>query len=214
MEVRYGPFAGMNYTREAAAERIIIPKLLGSFEKELHSVWNSALEQNSYETIIDIGCAEGYYSTGFATRTTAQVVAFDIEPRELSFAQDMAKTNGVRDRIRFAGWCTTNRLVQEARGRTLILSDCEGYESKLFTREVAGRLKRSDLLIELHGEAQELLPPILSESHDVTLIGTERRSPAQFSELEGFGPELAALALCEHRDPAQQWLWAEARRPD
>jgi len=210
--VRYAPFAGMTYTKEAAADRIIIPKLLGSFEQELHPIWDSALEPSSYETIIDIGCAEGYYSTGFAVRSKAQVVAFDVEPRELSFARGMAKSNGVCDRMRFAGWCTGEKLEQEARGRTLILSDCEGYESTLFTREIAGRLNRSDLLIELHGAAQAVLPGILSESHEVKLIGTEPRTPAQFAELDGFGPEVAALALCEHRDPAQKWLWAQARR--
>ena len=214
LNVRYGPFAGMTYTGEAAADRIIIPKLLGSFEEELHSIWNSVLDQSSYQTIIDIGCAEGYYSTGFALRTKAQLVAFDVEPRELSFAQDMVKRNGVSGRVRFAGWCTREKLVQEARGRTLILSDCEGYECKLFTPEVTGQLKHSDVMIELHGEAQELLPPVLAESHDVELISTTPRDPAQFAELEEFGPRLAALALCEHRDPAQQWLWAEARRQD
>ena len=211
MKVRYGPFAGMTYTERAAAARVIIPKLLGSFEQELHSILESAFKKNKYQTIIDVGCAEGYYSTGFALRTKARVLAFDVEPRELALARGMARTNGVEDRIEFGGWCTAQNLVQQAQRPAFILADCEGYERELFDRELASALSHVDLLIELHGDASVSLPTCFAASHDVTLVNVETRDPFRFQELSQFDSHLSSLALCEHRSPSQQWLWAESR---
>src|SRR5512141_1962908 len=38
LQVSYGPFAGMRYTPAAARNRLIVPKLLGTYECELHGI--------------------------------------------------------------------------------------------------------------------------------------------------------------------------------
>ena len=61
-----GPFAGMSCISEAICSSLV-PKLLGSYESELHQVLNQILETD-YQNVIDIGCAEGYYAVGLALR--------------------------------------------------------------------------------------------------------------------------------------------------
>src|SRR5215207_138666 len=65
LSVRRGPFAGMRYPREAVAATTVVPKLLGSFELELHPVLDEVLDRGC-STILNIGSAEGYYAVGLA----------------------------------------------------------------------------------------------------------------------------------------------------
>ena len=55
--VRYGPFAGMVYPLQAALNRHVIPKLLGTYEMELHRILDK-IALRKYETFINIGAAE------------------------------------------------------------------------------------------------------------------------------------------------------------
>jgi hypothetical protein len=60
--VHYGPFQSMKYIEHANGNQLL-PKILGSYEQPIQDwLWNAISKQ--YETIIDIGCAEGYYAVG------------------------------------------------------------------------------------------------------------------------------------------------------
>ena len=65
--VRNGPFAGMRYPGVQSVCSTIVPKLIGCYEKELHSVIELICSQQ-YNSVVDIGCAEGYYAVGLAMR--------------------------------------------------------------------------------------------------------------------------------------------------
>src|SRR3954470_5524919 len=134
LQVRYGPFAGLTYTPMAARDRLIVPKLLGTYECELHEIV-AQVQGRGYDSIVDVGCGEGYYTTGLAMTTKARVIAFDAENRELNFAREMAQANGIGDRVEFRQWCSPEALIEIVRegGRLFVLSDCEGYEIELFT---------------------------------------------------------------------------------
>jgi 2-polyprenyl-3-methyl-5-hydroxy-6-metoxy-1,4-benzoquinol methylase len=73
-----GPFAGMRYVPQAAGSSLL-PKLLGCYEAELHPTLTSVFSLN-YRQVVDVGCAEGYYAVGLATRILeARVFAFDTD---------------------------------------------------------------------------------------------------------------------------------------
>ena len=68
--VQSGPFRGMAYALPGlGAEEIFhyggVPKLLGCYEAELHGIFDG-VALNGYDTILNIGCAEGYYVAGLA----------------------------------------------------------------------------------------------------------------------------------------------------
>ena len=65
--VQGGPFAGMTYVRGVSCANTI-SRLLGSYEAELHPVVEQVISR-SYPTVIDVGCAEGYYAIGLARRS-------------------------------------------------------------------------------------------------------------------------------------------------
>ena len=81
-------------------------------------------------------------------RTNANVYAFDCEPREREYCRQMARTNGVHQRVHVRSWCSGRELTSLATGRCLVISDCEGYERELFSPEVIAALKDCDVLME------------------------------------------------------------------
>ncbi|MFQ3224327.1 MAG: hypothetical protein ACI8Z5_000575 [Lentimonas sp.] len=62
-----GRFKGMHYPQKASVGSELDPKLLGSYESELVAIIHLILTQND-TTIIDIGCAEGYYAKGIGMK--------------------------------------------------------------------------------------------------------------------------------------------------
>src|SRR5262245_56331762 len=61
LKVRHGFFKGMQYPRNRSISSALFPKLLGTYERELHPVLERICKE-PYEGIVNIGCAEGYYA--------------------------------------------------------------------------------------------------------------------------------------------------------
>lgn len=64
--VMEGPIKGMDFLPQSA-EGCHIAKLLGCYEQPLLPYIEAAI-QAGYPTIVNIGCAEGYYAVGMARR--------------------------------------------------------------------------------------------------------------------------------------------------
>jgi predicted O-methyltransferase YrrM len=150
-QVQSGPFAGLRYARFESACSTLLPKLLGTYEQELHPILER-LFCRRYERIIDIGCAEGYYAVGLALRFPyVPVVACDINPDALELCRLNAEANGVASQIDLLSTTSTEDLVRQCdQRRCLIVCDCEGFEGALFEAMDPVHLARSDLLIETH----------------------------------------------------------------
>ena len=66
LKVLQGPLAGMEFIRQSA-EGCHIAKLLGCYEQPLLPYIKTAINTN-YDSVINIGCAEGYYVVGMARK--------------------------------------------------------------------------------------------------------------------------------------------------
>jgi hypothetical protein len=195
LSVLSGPFTGLRYTQDAALSRNSIPMLSGQYESELHEVLQG-LDLSQYESIIDIGCAEGYYAVGLARIGGRSVFAFDADPTELSHCRQIAAANDVSQKLTFGGWCDSAALASITSGRRcFVLSDCEGFEATLFSDATVPALSHSELLIELHGDVSEPILSRFGRTHHPTLIN-----------YTGAGPHR------ELRDRAQQWLFLKSIR--
>src|SRR5262245_4204461 len=74
--VPYGPFLGLRCIN-ASTGSTIVPRLLGSYEAELHDTIEK-LAGRDYRRVVNIGCGEGYYAVGLARRLpSARVFALD-----------------------------------------------------------------------------------------------------------------------------------------
>ena len=187
LTVKNGLFKGMKYPDFRAHGSSLYPKLLGSYESELNSTIEAFLKKE-YTTIVDVGCAEGFYTVGMAMRAPlSKVFAYDINDEAISACRRMADLNGVSEQITFGKFCDSRELANfDFRGRGLVISDCEGYEIDLFTPEAVTNLKNCDIIIELHDLYNERISPeiedVFSRSHLIKKIYSE----STFKKLRDF----------------------------
>jgi ribosomal protein L11 methylase PrmA len=162
--------------------------------------------------MVDVGCAEGYYTTGLALTTKAKIIAFDAENDELQFAREMAQANRVAGQIDFRQWCNPQDLIDIAgqAERLFVLSDCEAYEIELFNEAAVRALQRADILIELHGDVKAELMRRLGKSHTLeVIIVFDRTNRGRRLEMEDMSQADRDRAVDECRFP-QEWLWAQS----
>lgn len=219
--VRTGPFQGMRYFDETVWGSIT-PKWLGSYEAELHSIINAIVER-SYETVINVGCAEGYYVVGLATiLPAAKIFAFDTDFISRAQVRRLAKLNGVADRVEIRALCGHSDLDTLSAGNTVIVCDIEGFEAQLLDPGNSVSLLRSDILVEIHESSnssvtvERLLQSRFTASHSIQRITAATRDawinqnrqhlPANIS-----GDKLHR-ATEENRATGRVWLWMQAKR--
>lgn len=206
--VQTGPFKGMKYINESVWGPIE-PKWIGCYEQELHQVMNHIIGHN-YETIIDIGSAEGYYSVGLAVRIpSANVFSYEIDPWSRAQQKRLATLNGVEN-LRIKGVCSAPEIDHVSQGRTLVVCDIEGSEFELMAPAKSVSLLAADVLVEVHSFAGLSMAEVGHEisarfaaSHRVSQFSAEARLPRL---VNGAGPDIAD----EHRLNGQVWLWMQA----
>lgn len=215
-KVQNGPFKGMVYPDFRALGSTMFPKLLGSYESELHPLIGQILD-NDYSTIVDVGCAEGYYAVGMALRLPdARVFAYDVNEKARSQCAKMARLNGVDDRLTIAAHCGPQELLGLGLGhRALVISDCEGYEKELFTAEVVAALATHDVLIETHDlfdiTISSELRKRFAASHSLQVASSvddvQKAHYYDYAELAPYDLEQRKKLLAERRRSIMEWFF-------
>jgi len=212
--VQSGPFAGMRMIDlSARGDGDIAPKLLGTYEQELHPALLDFATRR-YDAIVDVGCAEGYYSIGAARLfPDTPVLAYDIEPEALDILMQLARENSCEAQMIPGAFCdpAVLREVVTNYPRSLIIADCEGYEKELFSDPATNAaLASSDLIIECHDLWDaDITPSIraaLAETHDIGVAMACGRNPNAFDFLADLSDWDRWRAVWERRGSRMHWL--------
>ena len=217
-----GPFAGMRYIR-AAQGSALIPKLLGSYEKELAAAVEAACALRP-DTIIDAGAAEGYYAVGLALRNpSAHVIAFEMEDTGRRALGEMIRLNAVEDRVQICGRCEPADLEAALAGavRSLVVCDVESYELMLLDPVAVPALHGAHILVELHDFMSRGLAEAIEErfttTHRVTRIWQQERTRGEFPYATLYTRLLPKSYLdwtvSEWRPEQMSWFWMEPSLP-
>ena len=210
-----GPFMGMRYPSSRSVGSALLPKLLGSYESELHPTLEKLLGKK-HACIVDIGCAEGYYAIGLALKlANVEVYAFDTDSRARYACSQMALLNGVANRVHIGGLCNAGVLGSLPLGeRALIISDCEGYERELFAPAIVRSLARHDLIIETHDfvdiEISTRLRQTFAGTHSIESIMSvddiQKAHLCQHAKLARYTLSEKRMLLAERRPAIMEWL--------
>lgn len=214
--VMEGPLAGLDFLPQSA-EGCHIAKLLGCYEQPLLPFIEAAIQAN-YPTILNIGCAEGYYAVGMARRMPkTQVLAFDLNPKAQQVCAELAAKNGVSERVTVGALFQSADFATYAGSKVLVLCDIEGAERDLLNPEAAPALSGMDLIVESHECLLPGIPQLLinrfAPTHDITLIEDNgqrqlQQAPAWFNNLAHLDQ---LLATWEWRSGPTPWLVMKAK---
>lgn len=209
--VMQGPLAGMDFLSQSA-EGCHIAKLLGCYEQPLQPFIEQAIT-NAYPTILNIGCAEGYYAVGMARRMPiTQVLAFDLNPKAQDVCTALAQKNKVTNRVKVGALFKPEDFAKYTNQKVLVLCDIEGAEKDLLNPELTPTLKGIDLIVESH---ECLIPGItqilidrFKDTHQITLVQDNgqrqlKDAPQWFNNLAHLDQ---LLATWEWRSGPTPWL--------
>lgn len=210
-EVQAGPFAGMRYP-DYAIERVDLfaPKLLGSFEQELHEAIESAVEARP-RLVVNVGAADGYYVVGLARRLpAARVVAFEADESKHWLPHEIADLNGVRHRIDVRGACEPRSLNDCLEDGALVVCDCDGCELELLDVDRVPALSSATVIVEAHDLLVPGIKPALlgrfAPTHDIEEVPTLPRYVDDFPQLGDIPLVTRQLAISEFRGAPMSWL--------
>jgi hypothetical protein len=220
MVVQTGPFAGLRlHDRQTwGGGEDVGPQLLGVYEQELHSAIIEFCAQRP-TTVVNIGCAEGYYAVGIARLLpNARVYAFDTDPHAQQVCMINAELNMLADRVYVESSCSPARFAEIAGmdGNILAIIDCEGYEKSLFGDPVVlEALKFGNAVIETHDFIDSAISSelftALSPSHHISIVRSGARNPHIFSFLDKCPETDKWLLISENRPELMQWLVCQSR---
>lgn len=204
-----GPFAGMNYAARAT-EGALLPRLLGTYECELHPVIER-LAAGGFECVIDVGCAEGYYAVGLARLMPGALVhAHDTDAAARRACAAMAQANGVEDRVLVGGAFAAGDFAAFAGRRCLVMVDIEGAETDLLLPQAAPALADMTLIVETHDvyqrNAMALMIERFSSTHDIEIVRTGPKTAPLPPEIMGLSHLDQLIAVWEWRKRMTPWL--------
>lgn len=216
--VMQGPLAGLDFLPQSA-EGCHIAKLLGCYEQPLQPHIQAAIAEG-YPTILNIGCAEGYYAVGLAMKMpNARVLAHDLNPKAQETCTALALKNQVSDRVTVGGLFSPENFATHAGQNVLVMCDIEGAERELLDPVASPALRSMDIIAESHECLIPGVTALLMErfkvTHHITLVqddGQRRldNPPQWFVNLAHLDQ---LLATWEWRSGPTPWLVMRAKTP-
>jgi hypothetical protein len=213
-----GPFQSTEYI-DGSFGSVYTPKLLGTYEKELHPLFDDIMI-NKYRTIIDVGAAEGYYAVGLARKKFVQkVIAFEADEYSRTLLSQMININDVKEKVIIYESCTLdllkNEIAKTNSNELLIIMDVEGFEETLLNPCDISSLKYCTILVEVHDFINPSISGILKDrfarSHNIETINEKERNihdyPFNVSFiLKLFFSKWLVWAIKEHRPEKMFWF--------
>ncbi len=142
-----GPFRGL-----VLGKTYYPPTLVGSYEQELHP-WLDRVFAKSFTNVVDVGGGTGYYAVGLALRLPlAKVTVFELTEPARAVIADLARRNGVENRLTILGECTPSTFESAFSNRepAFVLMDVEGAEKTLLDPAAMPSLRTATILVETH----------------------------------------------------------------
>ena len=211
--VMSGPFKGLNYKGISSYGSTLYPKLIGSYECELHGVIKDIIKYK-YERIIDIGSAEGYYAVGipYAMKNyNLEIVAVETSKIAIENLKRLA-SNNINNTIKVFSSFDFNLFKDNK--KTLVIMDCEGAELDYLKKISKKYIMKWNFLIEVHVQIKRNIirnTEKIFKGRNILKI----RSVDDYHKIEemsfffkkNFDDDTKLLLMSENRRSGMYWLY-------
>lgn len=177
LTVNDGTFRGLKFPFDTVIGSAFIPKLVGTYEDELHHIFDDIKRTRVYKHLIDVGAAEGFYAVGLSKYLEIDdVIAFETREESRKLIEELALYNDVQN-VRIFGQCGMKNFNEVTKVKYgLIFCDCEGCELILIDTEKFNSLLYHDIIVELHDYSEsgdtimEKFRQRFDKTHEITFI--------------------------------------------
>jgi len=212
-----GPFKGLNLINKNVFGSEI-PKLIGSYEKELNASLLKALERQP-RCVCNIGAAEGYYALGCAQyEGVEQVFAFEALEVGRALINENLQQNQLNADIAIHGLCDENTLwnTLSLTPVDLMLIDIEGAELDILSTRNVELLEGTELIIESHDFCRpgciDRLKQLFEGTHELLIIDSQTRTLGDFPSEISLSNKMKLDLMNETRPGVMQWLIARPKK--
>jgi hypothetical protein len=207
--IHAGLFRGMAYVTKAT-EGALMPRLLGTYEAELHPHLSAFLAEG-VDCIIDVGCAEGYYAVGLARLApNVTVYAHDTDLAAQAACKALAARNEVGDRVVVGGVFEPGDFEAFAGRRVLVIVDAEGAEIDVLQPGLSRALADMAIIVETHDVYQPgALATMVSRfeaTHDIVRVDEGPKAHDPPAWLKAMAELDKLIAVWEWRLQPTPWL--------
>jgi hypothetical protein len=208
--VESGPFAGMKLC-SAGSWGGHGARLVGTYELELSSIVGRLPELN-IKHVIDVGCADGYYTCGLAFKyPSVSVTAYDLSRRARWCTYSAARANNLLSKISIRNFFDIHEFEAKSDVRELLFIDCEGFEAEIITVKNIVRVKNVAILVECHDfivpNITESISAILHDTHTLEYVQSRERT-ANDIPLRIKARDNVLSEMQEGRPCTMTWIWA------
>jgi hypothetical protein len=217
--VSYGPLKGfrMAETQTWGHSADVGVQLVGFYEKEvLDAVCGGG---RRYRCLVNLGAGDGYYGVGLVKAGIAQrSICFESNPESRAAITACADLNGVADHVAVLETADHDfldriGLQDEDLGECLFIIDIEGGEFGLLDGVNLQRLRRAEMIVELHGFVIADDPGIeqrflarLGDVFDCSMLMTGARDPSRIAEMASWNDSDRWLSCSEGRPCLMRWV--------
>ena len=215
-EVKYGPFRGMKLSADPHwGLDDLGSQCLGLYELEMLKIIE-AIDESQFKRFIDIGAADGYYTTGLLfSQKVDEALCFERATRGRQAITNNWQLNGSPGSLDIRGLASAEELTKvpdKFFDKSLVLIDIEGGEFDFLTEDVLYLFRSCTLLLEVHNwvnEFQERYRDLLLRMNQIFHVGVvERleRPTLQIPELRDFTDDNRLLLTSERRPCVMRFL--------
>lgn len=215
-KVLYGPFQGMKISdKQFWKDGNKGSKILGLYEKEIQDLLQKIQFIKKRSLFIDIGGADGFYSTGsLINGLFNRCLVFEESARGRRSILNNAKLNKVENKIEIKSTTSDKALLKniDLFQDSVILCDIEGAEFELFTEKVLYSLCKNEIIIEVHklfgSKNWKDLFKVSSKYFDIKIIYPAPRNLIDlsiFSDISGYSDNDRALLISEGGSNSSEW---------
>ena len=218
-----GPFKGMTLKLSPISSRNLLGYILGSQEIEVRNAVEEIVARR-YETILNVGAADGYYAVGLAKRSPqSHIVAFEALPELHPVIKEALVGNNIARNVEVAGKCEPvdfQKRLTESNGKPLVFMDIEGGEVGLLDPAATPALAVADIFVETHDSyvtgCTDLLKSRFAATHTIDEYVARPRTIADYPTnflptLPKMFPSLAVALMDERREGVQKWLYLKSK---
>ncbi len=220
--VKRGLFEGMHLGEEIHwGKADVASKIYGLYESEVMEF----IKDNHYESLVNLGAADGYYPIGMLLKKrVSHAYCFEENPLGKKYITENAKLNRLDGAISIYGRADSQFYKQlpeaVASGNNLVLCDIEGGEFELFTDQVISAFSQSTFIIEVHDfkfdDGQNKREALIDcfKDFDVEMVKSRPKQWSDIDQITALSDNDRALVCSEGRRVLGEWLVAIPRKTE